>query len=243
VTEALRAEGEWAQRGIERRGAEADLAVARRVLALQWGASEATYDTLALAAPDAGDVTPDLAAALAAQPELRQATSESAVAAARLRAARAARIPELTALGGVRHFAEDNTTGFIANLSAPLPLWNRGGAAVAAAEAEQRAAAAHLTITRLQLEQQLAEAQQRRSAARESYELARTHAWPAAERALAQLEDGYRRGRFTYLDYLDGQRSALDIQLALLEAERDYWRARLTIERISGAPLPPEEVR
>jgi outer membrane protein TolC len=82
----------------------------------------------------------------------------------------------------------------------PIPLWNRSQSSIAAAEADRQAAAAHEAHVRLQLEQEIAEAEARKSAAREAYDLARHRAEPAAMSALTQLESGYRRGRFTYLD-------------------------------------------
>ena len=244
ITEALRAESEWAQRGIERRRSQADLASARRLLALQWGAHEATFDSLILDLPSALPDSGRWGGALANQPEMREARAQSAVAAARVRAAKAGRIPELTALAGVRHLAEGSVTGWIASLSAPIPLWNRQESAIAAAEAEQKAAQAHETLVQLELEQRLGEVQDRAEAARTAYDLARNRAEPAAREALTQLESGYRRGRFTYLDILEGRRTLLDIQLAELEAQRDYWAARLELQSwiglAPGSPTIPE---
>jgi len=175
---------------------------------------------------------------------MREARAQSAVAAARVRAAKAGRIPELTALAGVRHLAEGSVTGWIASLSAPIPLWNRQESAIAAAEAEQKAAQAHETLVQLELEQRLGEVQDRAEAARTAYDLARNRAEPAAREALTQLESGYRRGRFTYLDILEGRRTLLDIQLAELEAQRDYWAARLELQSwiglAPGSPTIPE---
>jgi len=240
VTEALRAEGEWAQRGIERRQAEADLAVARRQLALLWGSQTASFDSLVLAEPESDSMGTRPPGSIAAHPEVRQAVSESAVASARLRAAKASRFPELTAVGGVRQFTEGRETGYIATLSAPIPLWNRSQSLIAAAEADRQAAAAHEVTVRLQLQQQIAEAEARKTAARDAWDLARNRAEPATLQALAQLESGYRRGRFTYLELLDARRSALDIQFALVDAERDYWRAVLDLRRLNGEPMVDE---
>src|SRR6185369_17149067 len=49
--EGLRAEATLAERQVERHGVEADLAEARRHLAFQWGAANASFDTLLLPPP------------------------------------------------------------------------------------------------------------------------------------------------------------------------------------------------
>ena len=48
--------------------------------------------------------------------------------------------------------------------------------------------------------------------------------------ALVKLAEGYRAGRFRYLDYLDGQHAALEAELEMLDAAREYWNARLAME-------------
>jgi cobalt-zinc-cadmium efflux system outer membrane protein len=138
----------------------------------------------------------------------------------------------------MRHLEEDHAAGFIASVSVPLPVWDRNQSLIAAAEADRRAAEAHETVLRLELEQSIHEARERMLAARDAWVISRDRAQPAVRQALDQLAAGYRRGRFTYLDYLEGQRSALDIQLASVDALTDYWRARLELERLTGAPLP-----
>jgi cobalt-zinc-cadmium efflux system outer membrane protein len=235
ATEGLRAETEWAQRAAERRQAEAELAEARNTLARQWGERTASFDSLVLPSP--APVSTLSAESLDQQvdrhPDVRRAALDTLVAAARLHAASVQRIPELTLSGGVRYLKEIDETGFVASVSAPLPLWNSGRSLVAAAEAERRASVAREREVRQRVLGELAGAAERMAAAREALELAETRALPAARQAVEQLETGYRRGRFTYLDTVDGRRSLLDLRLLVLDTTRDYWRARLTLEGLT----------
>jgi cobalt-zinc-cadmium efflux system outer membrane protein len=241
VVEGLRAEASSATQTTERRRAEVDLEDARLRLATEWGASEATFDTLDLEPPDRatpGNVD-SLLLSVDRRPEVQRATAETAVAAARLRAARAERFPELTPSGGVRRLNESQETGFVAGLSLGIPLWNRGQDRIAAAEAEYRAAAARELRVRAGLRQELAGLDRRMRFASEDYEIVATRTRPAARAALESLGSGYRAGRFTYLDYVEGQRAMTDVELAMLDAVRDYWRARVALEWGAGIEPPP----
>jgi len=73
-------------------------------------------------------------------------------------------------------------------------------------------------------------------AARENYETARTEGEPAALEALEKLGSGYRAGRFTYLDYIEGQRAALEAALSTLDALKEYWGSRLALEWGGATP-------
>lgn len=232
ITEALRARTTLATATLERRHAENDLADARLRLAQAWGARTADFDTLVLPPPAPAGV-PDLDTLIAGidrRPEMRRATAATAVAEAKLRAARAERAPEWSVVGGVRHLNEIDRVLYLAGISTGLPLWNRRQDLVAAAQLDVNAAQLKERTQRLELERLLANAWRRCRAAAEDYALTRDTALPAAREALVKLAEGYRAGRFRYLDYLDGQHAALDAELAMLDAVREYWNARLAME-------------
>jgi len=237
--EGLRAEGVLAERAIERRGLEAEVSAARRDLALEWGSSTADFDSLVLPPAEVPPLPPpdSLIADLERHPDRLRAAAETEVEAARVREARAMRIPDLTLQGGVRRLEEISGTGFVAGVSLPIPLWNRGGSLVASAAAERSSAEARQREVERRLEGDLRSAYDSLFAARDREEIVRTRLLPASRDALAQLQKGYRAGRFTYLDQLDGQRAALEAELTAIGAERDLWIARFTLERLIGRSL------
>ena len=232
ITEALRARTTLATATIERRRAENDLADARLKLAQSWGARSADFDTLVLPPPSAAAVPglDTLLAGIDRRPEMQRAAAATAVAQAKLRAARAQRAPEWSVVGGARHLNEIDQVLFLAGISAGLPLWNRRQDLVNAAELDVNAAELEERTQRLELERLLTGAWRRCRVAAEDYALARDTALPAAREALVKLAEGYRAGRFRYLDYLDGQHAALEAELSMLDAAREYWNARLAIE-------------
>ncbi len=237
--EGLRAQSVEAGRAVERRMAESELREARARLALQWGDSGAAIDSLVLPAATIPDLPPpdSLLSDLERNPERLRAAAETAIEAGRLREARALRVPDLSLHGGVRHFNEFNSYGFVAGASIDLPLWNTGGAGVQSAEAAHRAASFREHSQRLQLERELRSDWERLMSARDRSRDARTRAEPTARQALAELERGYRSGRFSFLDHLDGQRAAVEAEMMVIETERDLWTARFELERLLGRSL------
>jgi len=230
VVEALRARAATSEREIERRRTEANLEIARVNLAVFWGDTLATFDTLALQTPGPLPQLDTLLAGADRRPELRRARAETKVAEARWHATRAERFPEISVMGGVRHLNEVGETGFLAGLSATLPIFDSRDAAVRAAEVEYRATQIRETLLRRALAQRTTASYHALEAARQNYETAQNEGEPAAREALEKLGDGYRAGRFTYLDYIEGQRAALDAALTTLDALKEYWSSRLALE-------------
>jgi outer membrane protein TolC len=48
---------------------------------------------------------------------------------------------------------------------------------------------------------------------------------------------GYRSGRFSSLELLEGQRSLLEAELQLIDATAEVWRARAALERLLGRSI------
>ena len=229
VTERVRAEGQKAMRTLERAKAEAELALARRLLAAQWGDSVASFGRLD---PGAEPAAP-AADALARHPQRARAAAELAVQEARLREAHAARVPDLDLEFGVRRLSETQSTGFLAGVALPLPLWNAQGSGVAAAEAEIAAVRARAGSAERSLlaEFESARAQvEAAAAARE--ELVRIQA--ISQDALRQVGVAYRAGRLGYTDLVDAQRALREADLAITEATVELWRARIALQRLAG---------
>ena len=242
--EILRAQVRAMAQAVERQRAESDLAVARRELALSWGAVTATFDSLI--APEQvlpGD-TAGWQSRLAAHPEIGRAAATEALAASRVQAATAARIPDITLSGGVRRFQEFSATGFGVGVEVPLPLWNRGDGGVAAARRELEASAAERRATDQRLQVAFAAATERLRAVAAIYDTLRLHVRPAREQLVDELLRSYRSGRSSYLDLVAEQGSLLETELALVDAQADLWRAQVRLVLLAGTGLLiPKEAR
>jgi cobalt-zinc-cadmium efflux system outer membrane protein len=184
-------------------------------------------------------------ARLAESPALVRWTTVSAQRQQVARLERARRIPDLTVLAGVRRFSDLDGSAFLLGASLSLPLFDRNGGAIREADArlakfaEQRRAAA--TATTLAL----AEAHRALEAAYHAATVTRDSVLPGAEEALAAVGEGYRLGKFGYLDVLDVQRTLNEARSRYLRALTDYHIAVAELERLIGAPLhrPPTPAR
>jgi outer membrane protein, heavy metal efflux system len=85
------------------------------------------------------------------RPEVRAAAAEVEAADARARLSRTERIPDVTATGGFKR-QSDGLTGLFLGLSLPVPLFDRGGGAVEAADAGTLAAEARLALVRREVD-------------------------------------------------------------------------------------------
>ncbi len=239
LVERMRAEGARALRAAERRSAEADLAVARRRVAAQWGSEDAVFDSLVLDDPHlpASPSAETLLTQATRNPDRRRAAADVAAAEARVALARAARIPDLTVGGGLHHLEEVPGTGLVTSLAMSLPLWNAQRGSLRAAEAERSAAQAEERATSLRLREAIRSQSDQLSSALGTYDTLAVRVRPRAQDALSLIDSGYRTGRFGYLDVLDAQRSLIETHLALIDAKVDAWRAHITLEQLVAAPL------
>jgi cobalt-zinc-cadmium efflux system outer membrane protein len=57
---------------------------------------------------------------------------------------------------------------------------------------------------------------------------------PAAKRVFEGLSEGYRQGKFRYLDVLDAQRTLFKAQATYIEALANYHETSVEIERLIG---------
>lgn len=227
--EQSRAEAQALMQAVERRRAESDLVIARRDLAQSWGSREASFDSLVLEPGDGQEIVRQ------PPPDLERASAAERVASARLRAARASQVPDLAVSGGVRHLAEARGTGFLVGLEVPLPLWNRQAGTVEAARREQEAAVADRKTTELRLATEFANATERVQAAQAAYETLTSRVRPARQGLLTELLRAYRAGRISYLDLIAEQRSLIETDLAVVDAQADVWRSRTRLRLLTGS--------
>jgi outer membrane protein, heavy metal efflux system len=113
--------------------------------------------------PGPVSLSPDSLLALArrTRPDLLAAQLEADAAVAGVDVAAAERVPIPVLSGGYkgeRLATGESLDGFVAGVSVPLPLWDRRGGAVAAAEGEAGRRSAEVTAARLQTEREVMDA-------------------------------------------------------------------------------------
>ncbi len=224
---------------IESQRAQRSLAADRTALAALWGHSSAAFE---MVTGDLQTVPPlptfDLLVRHVAQnPEVARWATEVARRDA-VRALESARgVPDLTVTAGYRRLTEVDSNALLIGASIPLPFVDRNRAGVQAAahraaqaRDEERAARARITILLSAAYRDLAAAHDEAAALAGSVV-------PGARSAFAAVEEGYRLGRFGYLDVLDAQRTLVTAETQHLRALAGAHKAAAQVERFIGISL------
>ena len=60
---------------------------------------------------------------------------------------------------------------------------------------------------------------------------------PKAQKALEQTDEGYKAGKFSYLDVLDSQQTLAEARIAYVSALWDLNRLAAELEKVTGTRL------
>jgi cobalt-zinc-cadmium efflux system outer membrane protein len=227
--------------GLEARNS---LDVSRKKLAAMWGAERPHFQTVQGDLDTVLESIPAMEAMrsrLSMNPDLARWEAELRLRTAALSSERAARVPDLEASLGFLRYEEDGTDALAFGIGVPLLLFDRNQGSIAAAkhdlarvEAERRAAEAALAAD-------LAEAHAHVTSAHSKALTLRARVVPAMQEASDAAHEGYRQGKFGFLDMLDAQRGLFEAKGALLDALSDYHAAAADLQRITGTSI--EELR
>ncbi len=180
-----------------------------------------------------------LEGAISRRQEIVAARSEVEAAQARVRLARAERIPDITATGGSKR-QSDGFSGFFMGVSIPLSFFDRSAGAVEATEAQVRSAEERLALTSRQVENDL-----RRTI--EVYRSLRGRTQLLGEDPLDEEPDllqiaqvAYDAGEMNLVQLLDAAEALWDARTARARLKADLWTAYYDLERAVGGFDTPD---
>lgn len=181
------------------------------------------------------------------RPEVGAAAAEVEAADARARFARAARIPDVTATGGFKR-QSDGLSGAFVGLSLPVPLFDRGGGAVQAADAGTRAAEERLALVRREVRNDARRAGDAYRTLLRRTELLSEAASVTAGGDLLQIASiAYEEGEMELIELLDAADAYQQALTAEARRGADLWIAYFDLERALGgfeaAAAPMEDGR
>lgn len=168
-------------------------------------------------------------------PDRARRDAQMARSRAGLAAEQAAAIPDVTLRAGVRRFRESGDTAVVAGVAIPIPVFDRNQGAVVRARQELVRTEVEARKADLELEAALAEAELRLESSWQEAAALRREALPNATEAFALANEGYRSGKFSFLEMLDAQRTLFDVRAQLNQALHDAHSLRADIDRLSGA--------
>lgn len=240
ATEVTRAEIALMQAGLAKDDVEHDLETARISLASTWNDRTASFGKVVTSGfYDLKVPVPlnSLADRIDNNPELVRFASEARLLDARARLAEIQSSPDYTVSGGIRRLQADNGQALVFSLSMPLGSAARSSVAAREARAAIGAASAKENAARSELHRTLFAFYNELRHAREIVLALRNEVSPKARQTLAEMEQGFRAGRYSLLDLTDARRQLLEIERSIVESSSDYHRLSVEIERLTGHSL------
>lgn len=220
--------------------AERELAIARKRLAACWGSTKATFQAAHGELDRTLESLPDLDRVrdrLPDNPDLAKWGTELALRKANLAAEKAGRVPDVELSVGLQSFEEDGTDALVLGLGVALPLFDRNQGNIAAAGHELAGAKAAREAVRIQLVAELSARHTELILSHRKAVLLRDKIVPARTQAFRSAQEGYRQGKFGFLDVLDAQRSMFEARQDLVDALVEYHIALVAVQRMTGTSI------
>lgn len=237
--EQTRAEVALAANRIEWDRARRTLEADRQKLAALWGASVPAFQAAEgdlLALPPVPTFA-ELQTRVAKNPELARWSAEIAQREALLTLERARKVPDVTVSGSYRHFTKINGNAFVVGASIPLPIFDKNRGAIQEAEERISKTAEMQRVARQRVTLLLAEAYRALVSAQDEAVSLSASVIPGTRSAFEGITEGYRFGKFGFLEVLDAQRSLVNTNTQYLRALSNFHQAAAEVERLIGEPL------
>ena len=219
--------------------ARRDLEAARKRLAAMWGSSEPVFEH-ALGNLDNIEEPPPLENLFQwteRNPDLARWQAQIERDRAALKLAKSEVIPDVTVSGGVQRFNGSDQGAYIVGVSVPVPLFNRNQGNIQAAGHELSRSEENRRAEDIRIKTELARTWQDLAASYRAAVALREDALPAARHAFDSTREGFRLGKFEYLEVLDAQRTLFETEGRYLSVLGDYHRTRVEVERLIGTGI------
>ena len=235
----MRTQVELANSRIALETSKRELEGARFVLASIWGSTSPVFEKVEgqfeMAKPI--PTVEQLANRISQNPNIVRWTVEIAHRHAAIQLERSKRVPGLSIGGGMKRLNESSDVAFILGLSLPLPLFDRNQGAILEAEYNLAKAFEERKSAEVAIRTALTTAYGVLSAAAGTVSALKDEALPRAHGTFDAVTEGYRIGKFDFLEMLDAQRTLFDVRGSYIDALAKYHKAVAEVERLVGEPL------
>lgn len=217
--------------------AKRNLATARKTLALFWGSNEPLFSeavgqlmTLKAKRP----TLQQLSTQLDNHPKIKYLAVAVEQGRRKVKQAEASTVPDLTISGGYRNFEENGEHAFVAGFSIPLPIFDRNQGGIAEAGHDLSRAQLELAATRNSMTTELNIVYQELLTAEHEATSLRDEVFPEAQSAFEAVKEGYRQGKFSYLEVLDAQKTLFEVTMNRIDVLSAYHSENVELKRLAG---------
>lgn len=183
----------------------------------------------------------DLTARISQNPDIARWPAEKQKYFAALDLEKAKATSDLTLSGGLQQLNEGDDTAFILGLSIPIPMFDRNQAGIRRATYAMEKAEEVRKAVEINVHAALSEAARRLSTAFAEATVLTNDVLPGAKSAYDAAGQGYREGKFDYLDVLDAQRTLFEAKGQYVESLAAYHKARADVERLIGQTISAQK--
>lgn len=160
--------------------------------------------------------------------------AERELAASRVGLERSRAVPDPVVRMGVRQFNDSRDAALVAGVVIPLPLFDTNQGNIEKADAERKAAEFDIASGRKSLRREIQRLQGRLAASLTEARRIQSEVVPQAERAVQLIRGGLERGGFSYIEFIDAQRTLNDARLRRIDALKRFHLDNATLGRLTG---------
>lgn len=169
--------------------------------------------------------------------EIKRWVNEKRLREAEQRLARAKSIPNVLIGGGPRRIESSNDDTWVFQFSMPLSIFDRNQGGREEAQALTEKVVVSEDATRIRLKTALFGLYQEMDHAKTELDTMKKEIIPEAEKSLKIAQDGYDKGRFSYLDLADAQKTLLEVYSENIEAAYSFHSYINASERLLGVSI------
>lgn len=181
--------------------------------------------------------TTQVNSALELAPEYLRSKALQRLADAQVQLARANGRADLNVGMGVRHIESSDDQSLVFNVSMPIPFSNTNRGRIAAADAVRELAIKQSEEKRTQLRLSLLSIQQILTNHNQYSKILSSELLPQAHQLLEDTESGYRKGRYSVLQWTDAQAELFALERELIETNTLMYLQVLELERLTGQSM------
>ncbi|MDD5277754.1 MAG: TolC family protein [Methylovulum sp.] len=219
--------------------AQKELEAARKRLAAGWGSTAPRFEAVTgnLESIQAPVSLESLQQRLTNNPDLARWATEITQRQALIALEKSKAVPDVTATVGASKYLMPNDYALVVGFSMPLPVFNRNQGGIQEAVHRLSKAEEELSSAEVRIATALNTAYQKLEAAHAEVVALRQEVLPGAESTYDAAREGYRFGKFGFLDVLDAQRTLFGAKSQYLLALADYHKSTVEIERLVGSGM------
>ncbi|MBN9230231.1 MAG: cobalt transporter [Legionella sp. 40-6] len=189
--------------------------------------------------PDVPLKWPFLLKNMAHSPQLIQMKFQLKAKRATITAVKRAVWPDLNIQAGARHFSDDGSNAAVLSAFAQAPVFDRNQGKILTAEAQYTQTTHELQGVRLELRQNLYMLLLQARQSLYEVDLVSQSLLPLARQSIKQAQEGYRMGRYTYLELTLALTTLYDEERHYQQAHADYHKALIQLTALLG--LKPQQ--